>query len=71
VVLVVGEWITDTKFEAGGIVMGDVIAQVYVRGPQTQLDGSEVPVLTGRSLLIESSWKLKVYFAGSPRGVAA
>ena len=53
-VLVVGEWITDTKFEAGGIVMGDVIAQVYVRGPQTQLDGSEVPVLTGSRSLVES-----------------
>ena len=52
-VLVVGEWITDTKFEAGGIVMGDVIAQVYVRGPQTQLDGSEVPV-TGSLSLVES-----------------
>ena len=56
-VLVVGEWITDTKFEAegiGGIVMGDVIAQVYVRGPQTQFDGSEVPALTGSRSLVES-----------------
>ena len=51
-VLVVGEWITDTKFEAGGIVMGDVLAQVYVRGPQTQLDGSKVP--TGSRSLVES-----------------
>ena len=51
-VLVVGEWITDTKFEGGGIVMGDVIAQVYVRGPQTQLDGSKVP--TGSRSLVES-----------------
>ena len=49
-VLADGESITDTKEEAPGVVP----TTVYVLGPQTQLDESEVPESTGKPSLLMS-----------------